>query len=71
MYCVKLYHALCHHLQSYSRCRAFVAAQSPLESTRTDVWELIWLLKVKTVVLLGPLNEGQKVQMMHVFDFKV
>ena len=44
--------------QSYSKCRGFVAAQSPLQSTRTDVWEMIWQLKTKTVVLLCPLKEG-------------
>ena len=48
-------------LQSYSRRRAFVAAQSPLESTRADVWELVWQFKIKTVVLLCPLKEGKKV----------
>ena len=48
-------------LQSYSRRRAFVAAQSPLESPRADVWELVWQFKIKTVVLLCPLKEGKKV----------
>ena len=48
-------------LQSYSRRRAFVAAQSPLESTRADVWELVWQFNIKTVVLLCPLKEGKKV----------
>ena len=47
--------------QSYSNKRGFVAAQSPLESTRTDVWELILQLKTKNIVLLGPLKEGKKV----------
>ena len=41
--------------------RAFVAAPSPLESTRADVWELVWQFKIKTVVLLCPLKEGKKV----------
>ena len=38
-----------------------MAAQSPLESTRTDVWELILQLKTKNIVLLGPLKEGKRV----------
>ena len=61
MHIAKLLHAVNRLLQSYSRRCAFVAAQSPLESTRTDVWELIWQLKVKTVVLLCPLKENKKV----------
>ena len=34
------------------------AQQAPLESTRTDVWELIWQLKTKYIVLLGPMKKG-------------
>ena len=38
-----------------------MAAQSSLDSTRADVWELVWQFKIKTVVLLCPLKEGKKV----------
>ena len=55
--------------QSYSKRRGFVAAQSPLESTRTDVWELIWKVKTKTVVLLCPLKEGKKVNQSCLHNF--
>ena len=44
--------------------RWYVAAQAPLESTRTDVWELIWQLKTTNIVLLGPLKEGKTVSKM-------
>ena len=60
-YCT--FNVLFHSIQSYSKRRGLVAAQSPLESTRTDVWELIWQFKTKTVVLLCPLKEGKKVNL--------
>ena len=48
--------------QSYSRRRGFVAAQSPLATTRNDAWQLMWQLKAKTIVLLCSLKEGKKVE---------
>ena len=36
------------------------AQQAPLKSTSTDVWELIWQLKTKNIVLLGPMKESKE-----------
>ena len=47
-------------LQGYSVRRAFIAAQAPMEATRTDVWEVIWLFGASMIVLLcQPEEDGQ------------
>ena len=47
-------------LQGYSVRRAFIAAQAPMETTRTDVWEVIWLFGASMIVLLcQPEEDGQ------------
>ena len=51
-----------HLLQSYSRKHAFVAAQSPIEHTRNDIWELIWQFRTSTIVLLCDIKEGDQVR---------
>ena len=48
-------------LQSYSKKRAFIAAQCPMEHTRNDIWDLIWQFKAFTVVLLCDFLEGNQV----------
>jgi protein tyrosine phosphatase len=40
------------YIDSYSRNKAFIAAQAPLESTKNDVWEMIWQYRPSTVVVL-------------------
>ena len=49
------------YLQGYHAHRAFIAAQSPLQSTVTDFWTLIAEKKVQTVLLLCPLVEDAQV----------
>jgi netrin-G3 ligand len=39
-------------INGYSRKKAFIAAQAPLESTKNDVWEMIWQYRPSTVVVL-------------------
>ena len=41
-----------------------------MESTRTDVWELILQLKTKNIILIGPLKEGKKVILQQVIAQK-
>ena len=47
--------------QSYSRKKAFIAAQAPLESTKNDVWEMIWQYRPSTIVVLCDLQEEKQV----------
>ena len=44
---------LCFSIQSYSRNKSFIAAQAPLESTKNDVWEMIWQFRPSAVVVLS------------------
>ena len=48
-------------IQSYSSKCAFIAAQSPMEQTKNDIWELIWQFRTSTIVLLCDLEEGNEV----------
>jgi protein tyrosine phosphatase len=41
------------YIDSYSRNKAFIAAQAPLESTKSDVWEMIWQFRPSAVVVLS------------------
>ena len=50
-----------HYIQSYSSKCAFIAAQSPMEETKNDIWELIWQFKTPTIVLLCDFREGNEV----------
>ena len=49
------------HCQSYSRNKAFIAAQAPLESTKSDVWEMIWQYRPSTVVVLCDFQKERQV----------
>ena len=48
-------------LQSYSSKHAFIAAQSPMEHTMNDIWELIRQFRTSTIVLLCDFTEGNQV----------
>ena len=50
-----------HYIQSYSSKCAFIAAQSPMEQTKNDIWELIWQFRTSTIVLLCDFREGNEV----------
>ena len=43
--------------QSYSRQKAFIAAQAPLPSTKEDFWTVINQLRIRTVVMLCGVTE--------------
>ena len=56
---VTLCRYLCCTLQGYRATRAFIAAQSPMETTMDDFWTLISEKKVQTVLLCQLVEDTQ------------
>ena len=48
-------------LQSYLSDNDYIAAQSPMESTVDDVWQLIWQFRCGIVVTIGDCEEDGEV----------
>ena len=44
-------------IQGYRRRNAYIAAQSPMQSTVNDFWRMMWEFKSKVMVMLCNLNE--------------
>ena len=61
---VMLCRYLCCTLQGYRAPRAFIAAQSPMETTVDDFWILIAEKNVQTVLLLCQLVEDTQVRIL-------
>ena len=57
-------HAYVHHLhylKGYCGQRNFIAAQTPMKHTEEDVWEMIWMEKCSSVVVLCDFLDGKEV----------
>ena len=49
------------YAQGYKQQRAFIIAQSPMESTARDFWKMVYDRKCGVIVMLCDLVEGGKV----------
>ena len=52
-----------HSCQGYKQQRAFIIAQSPMQSTARDFWKVVYDRKCGVIVTLCDLTEGGKVRM--------
>ena len=48
--------------KGYSVPKAFIAAQSPMNNTKGDFWEMVWQFRTPTIVLLTNFKEGKQVR---------
>ena len=51
-------------LQGYKQQRAFIIAQSPMESTARDFWKMIYYRKCGVIVMLCDLVEDGEVKQL-------
>ena len=51
-------------IQGYKQQRAFIIAQSPMESTARDFWKMIYDRKCGVIVMLCDLVEDGEVQVV-------
>ena len=57
------------HIQGYKQQRAFIIAQSPMQSTVRDFWKMVYDRKCGVIVMLSALVEAGKVHMyMYIHD---
>ena len=56
VHCIILY-----SLQGYSKAKAFIIAQSPMEHTARDFWKMIMQYRVSAIVMLCGLEENGEV----------
>ena len=48
--------------KGYSVPKAFIAAQSPMNCTKGDFWEMVWQFHTPTIVLLTNFKERMQVR---------
>ena len=48
--------------KGYKHCNAFLAAQSPLEDTVADFWQMVWEAQSRVIVMLCNIEEDGKVR---------
>ena len=63
--CTHTLHIMSHYpviFQGYKQQRAFIIAQSPMESTARDFWKMIYDRKCGVIVMLCDLVEDGEVQ---------
>ena len=61
VYHVVLVYTHVYIVQDYKHCRAYIAAQGPLQNTVNDFWRMVWEHHCSCVVLLCDTEENDMV----------
>ena len=62
-----IHKSFCINIQGYKQQRAFIIAQSPMESTARDFWKMVHDRKCGVIVMLCDLVEDGQVATLHLY----